>query len=336
MIRRFVNQLGHQETVDQVFMASQKQLRPNRNGNLYLQVELSDRSGSLSGRMWNATDADYRGFEDGDFVRVEGATQVYQGGLQMIVTSVCRARPEEIDYADFMHLSPTEIDRLAARLAELLRGMRNEHLRNLAECFLADDDFMRRFARCPAGVKNHHAYPGGLLEHVVNLMEIVTLIAHRYPAIDADLLLFGAFLHDIGKIEELSCDKGFAYTDVGQMLGHVVLGVAMLEDKIAEAERLAAEDIPPETVLRLKHMVISHHGHYEYGAPKLPMTLEAIALHYLDNLDAKIFHFQQLIHDDANHESSWTQFHHNLNRKLFKGAAESEPANPSASRSPLT
>jgi 3'-5' exoribonuclease len=320
MSRRFVNQLGHQETVDQVFLASQKQLRPNRNGNLYLQVELSDRSGSLSARMWNAADADYRGFEDGDFVRVEGSTQIYQGGLQLIATSICKARDDEINFTDFMHISPAEIDRLAARLAELLRGMRDPHLRNLAECFLADEEFMRRFTRAPAGVKNHHAYPGGLLEHVVNLMEIVVRIVDRYPSIDPDLLLFGAFLHDMGKIEELSCERGFAYTDAGQMLGHVVLAVTILDAKLQEAERLSGEEIPAETKLRLKHMVISHHGEYEYGAPKLPMTLEAIALHYLDNLDAKIHHFEQLMRDDANVDSSWTQFHPNLSRKLFKGA----------------
>ena len=322
MQRRFVNQLGHQETVDQVFLASQKQLRPNRNGNLYLQVELSDRSGSLSARMWNAADADYRSFEDGDFVRVEGSTQVYQGGLQMIATSICRARPDEIDFADFMHLSPAEIDRLAARLAELLRGMKDPHLRNLAECFLADEDFMRRFTRTPAGVKNHHAYPGGLLEHVVNLMEIAARIADRYPAIDPDLLRVGAFLHDMGKIEELSSERGFAYTDAGQMLGHIVLAITILDQKLQEAETLSGEEIPAETKLRLKHMVISHHGEYEFGAPKLPMTLEAIALHYLDNLDAKIHHFQQLLRDDANLDSPWTQFHHNLNRKLFKGVGQ--------------
>jgi 3'-5' exoribonuclease len=321
MQRRFVNQLGHQETIDQVFLASQKQLRPNRNGNLYLQVELSDRSGSLSARMWNAGDAEYRGFEDGDFVRVEGSTQVYQGGLQMIATSICKARTEEIEFADFMHLSPVEIDRLAARLAELLRGMRDPHLRNLAECFLADEEFMRRFARAPAGIKNHHAYLGGLVEHVVNLMEIAARIVDRYPAIDRDLLLFGAFLHDIGKIEELSSERGFVYTDAGQMLGHVVLAVTILDAKLAEAEKLSGEAIPAETALRLKHMIISHHGAYEFGAPKLPMTLEAVALHHLDNLDAKIHHFQQLIRDDANCDSSWTQFHPGLSRKLFKGAA---------------
>ena len=270
MQRRFVNQLGHQETIDQVFLASQKQLRPNRNGNLYLQVELSDRSGSLSARMWNAADADYRSFEDGDFVRVEGSTQVYQGGLQMIATSICRARPDEIDFADFMHLSPAEIDRLAARLAELLRGMHDPHLRNLAECFLADEDFMRRFTRTPAGVKNHHAYPGGLLEHVVNLMEIAARIADRYPAIDPDLLRVGAFLHDMGKIEELSSERGFAYTDAGQMLGHIVLAITILDQKLQEAEKLSGEEIPAETKLRLKHMVISHHGEYQFGARSCP------------------------------------------------------------------
>jgi 3'-5' exoribonuclease len=169
-------------------------------------------------------------------------------------------------------------------------------------------------------VKNHHAYPGGLLEHVLNLMEVVDRIVIRYPSVDADLLMTGAFLHDLGKVDELSCDKGFAYTDAGQLLGHTVLAVSMLDQKVAEAERLSGEAMCCETVLRLKHMIVSHHGQYEFGAPKLPMTLEAIALHHLDNLDAKLHSFEQLMRDDANLDSAWTQFHHNLNRKLFKGA----------------
>jgi 3'-5' exoribonuclease len=209
---------------------------------------------------------------------------------------------------------------MAVRVAELLRGMKDFELRNLAECFLTDDDLMRRFTRSPAGVKNHHAYPGGLLEHVLNLMEVVERIVDRYPALNADLLMMGAFLHDLGKIEELTSDKGLAYTDAGQLLGHTVLAVSILDRKVTESEQLSGEPMCPEKVLRLKHMIVSHHGEYEYGAPKLPMTLEAIALHHLDNLDAKLHSFEQLIRDDANLDSSWTQFHHNLNRKLFKGA----------------
>ena len=324
MPRRFVADLGHQENIDQIFLASQKQLRPNRNGNLYLQVDLADRTGSISARMWNAQEADYRSFEDGDLVHVEGATQIYQGGLQLIATSICKARPEEVDLADFMCLTPTEIDRLALRLSELLRSMQDLPLRNLAECFLTDEELMERLAKSPAGIKNHHAYPGGLLEHVVNLMEVAESVAGHYPILNRDLLLMGVFLHDIGKVEELSSEHGFAYTDAGQLLGHVILAISMLDTKLAQAEELAGEPLPEETVLRLKHMIVSHHGEYEFGAPKLPMTLEAIALHQLDNLDAKLHNFQQLMRDDANLDSSWTQYHQNLGRKLFKGRVEAE------------
>lgn len=319
MPRRYVNQLGQQETISEIFLAADKQLRPNRNGNLYLQVELRDRTGAIGARMWNATDLHYNSFENGDFVRVEGTTQLYQGAIQMIATRIERIRGDEIDQADFMPLSPREIDALATRLAELLRGMRDPHLRNLAECFLLDDDFMSRFSRAPAGVKNHHAYTGGLLEHVVNLMEVVSRVVDRYPAVNPDLLLMGAFLHDSGKIRELSYDRGFAYTDEGQLLGHVIIAITLIDEKVAEAERLAGEPIAQELVLRLKHMIVSHHGEYEFGSPKLPMTLEAIALHHLDNLDAKLHNFEQQMRDDPNADSPWTLFNHQLGRKLFKG-----------------
>jgi 3'-5' exoribonuclease len=270
--------------------------------------------------MWNASDSEYRNFEDGDFVRVEGTTQLYQGALQLIATNICKARAEEVEPADFMPLTPAEIDRLALRAAELLRAMHNPSLVSLAECFLLDDEFMRGFTQAPAGVKNHHAYVGGLLEHVVNLMEVVDRVAPCYPALDSDLLLMGAFLHDLGKITELNYSRGFSYTDEGQLIGHVVIGLCLLERKIAEVERLAGEPFPEELSLRLKHMIVSHHGHYEFGAPKLPMTLEAVALHHLDNLDAKIHSFHQQMRDDPNVDSSWTHFKSSLGRKLFKGA----------------
>jgi 3'-5' exoribonuclease len=326
MPRRSVAQLGHQEAVDQVFLASQKQLRPNRNGNLYLQVELSDRTGSISARMWNASESDYRNFDDGDFVRVEGSTQLYQGGLQLIAANICKARYEEVDPADFMPLTPAEIDQLAVRLGEMLRSMTNPQLVTLAECFLMDDEFMQRFMRAPAGVKNHHAYVGGLVEHVVNLMEVAHAVVAFYPAVDANLLLMGAFMHDMGKIYELNYDRGFSYSDEGQLIGHVVMAVSMLEAKVAEAEKLSGEPIAQELVLRLKHMIISHHGEYAYGSPKLPMTLEAVALHHLDNLDAKIHSFHQQMRDDPNVESAWTHYNQGLGRKLFKGSGYSADA----------
>ena len=320
MARRFINQFGHQEPIDQIFLAQQKQLRPNKNGNTYLQVELSDKSGIISGRMWNAGEGEYRGFSDGDFVRVEGMAQLFQGQMQLIIHNICRARADEVNEADFMPLSPAMIDQLAKRMSELLRGMSNPHLRNLAECFLMDEEFMRKLSRAPAGVKNHHAYVGGLLEHIVNLMEVIVRIIDRYPELDRDLMLSGALVHDMGKIDELGYDKGFSYTDEGQLIGHLVMAVGALDVKVAEAEKLSGEAIPTELVLRLKHMIVSHHGSYEYGSPKLPMTLEAIALHQLDDLDAKLHSFGQLMREDPNVDSHWTAYQPSLTRKLFKGA----------------
>lgn len=319
-LRRFVSQLGHNEPVSQVFLASDKQLRPNRNGNLYLQLQLSDRSGAISARLWNASENDYRAFENGDYVLVEGNTQLFQGNMQFIANSIRRARPDEVDEADFLILRSDEIDRMAKRLAEILRSIATPELRSLVECFLIDTEFMKKFSAAPAGMKNHHAYQGGLLEHVVGLMELVLVVAPRYPQIDQDKLLVGAFLHDAAKVDELSYERDIAYTDEGQLLGHMILAISMIDDKVREAERLSGEPFPKQLAIEIKHMVISHHGEYEFGSSKLPMTLEAIALHHLDNLDAKIASFTQLINDCPNVESNWTQYHNNLGRKLYKGS----------------
>jgi len=319
MSRRYVSQLGHQETVSEVYLASGKQLRPNRNGNLYLQVELSDSTGSISARMWNATEAVYKSFDDGDYVRVEGSTQLFQGAMQMIATRVTKVDPGEVKEDDFMPLSAVEVDKLVVRLGELLRGMTNPRLRDLAECFLLDEQFMAKFTRAPAGIKHHHAYHGGLLEHVVNLMEVIIRIAPCYPQIDRDLLLMGALVHDMAKIDELTYQHDLAYSDEGQLVGHLVMAVSLLESKVREAEKLSGEPVSEETVLRLKHMIVSHHGYYEYGSPKLPMTLEAVALFCLDYLDAKVFAFDQQLRDDPNVDSPWTHYHPALGRKRFKG-----------------
>lgn len=319
-IRRFINQLGERENIDQVFLVADKQLRANRNGNLYLQLRLTDKSGSLTGMLWNANDNVFNSVQTGNYLRVAGTTQVYNGQLQMIVTRIEPSDPRQIDEQDFVAVSSEEIDRLAKRVTELLRGLRNVHLRNLAECFLSDDEFMRKFTAAPAGVKNHHAYRGGLLAHVVSLMEVCRVVAPLYPELDADLLLMGAFLHDAGKIDELVYDRELGYSDEGQLIGHVIMVLGTLEDKVAESERLSGEKFPVELLLRLKHIIVSHHGEYEFGSPKLPMTLEAIALHLLDNLDAKLYSVAQLLKEDAGGDSAWTSYNQALGRKFFKGS----------------
>jgi 3'-5' exoribonuclease len=319
MSRRFISQLGERETVDEIFLVADKQLRTNRQGNFYLQMRLSDRTGSLTAMMWNANDKVYSSFENGDYVRIQGTSQFYNGALQMIVSRIDRVMARDVDETDFVTLDVSAIDRLAAQVGEMLRAIRSEPLRNLAECFLMDDTFMAAFTSAPAGIKNHHAYRGGLLEHVYSLMRLVSIVAPHYPDLDVDLLLMGAFLHDAGKIRELTYQRDLAYSDEGQLIGHLVIAVGMLDDKVREVEHLSREPFPRELQLRLKHMIVSHHGEYEFGSPKLPMTLEAIALHYLDNLDAKMHSLGTLIREDANTDSNWTPYQAHLGRKLFKG-----------------
>ncbi len=319
MAKKFVNELTDGEAVDEVFLASEKQLRPNRNGDLYLQLRISDRTGSLTAMMWNARQNQYDAFNNGDYVRVKGTAQFYNGGMQVIAKGVDKADPSRIDESEFLTLSNLAVDKLLARISEILRAVQNVHLRNLAECCLVDDELMRRFRSAPAGIKNHHAYRGGLLEHVLSLMENCLLIGPRYEGLDPDLLVMGAFFHDIGKIEELTYDPDLGYSDSGQLLGHVIQGVRILDDKIAETNRQADDEFPVELADRLRHMIVSHHGQYEFGSPKLPMTLEAIALHHLDDLDSKLHRAQQMIVDDANSESAWTVYNPAFGRKIFKG-----------------
>ena len=328
MARRYVKELSDKESIDEVFLASDKQLRSNRQGNLYLQCELSDKTGSINARMWNATEDIARRFENGDYVRVHGTTQIYQGALQLIATKIAKAASDDVADEDFQQITGQDIQQLRGRLAELLSSISDPALSALAQSYLDDETWMDKFSGAPAGVKNHHAYHGGLLQHVVQLMEIVSRIGDLYPNLDPDLMLIGTFLHDSGKVDELTYERNLQYSDQGQLLGHIVLALSVLDTKIAELEKRGVK-LPDETALRLRHMIVSHHGSLEFGSPTVPMTLEAVALHHLDNLDAKIHHFTTLLRDDANVDSHWTQYHPNIGRKLFKGAS----ATPTSSNS---
>jgi 3'-5' exoribonuclease len=321
MTRRYVNQLANGDSVDDAFLVADKQLRANRQGNLYLHLELRDKTGTVGARLWNATENLARQFEPGDYLHVRGKTQVFQGSLQIILTNLEVLAANQIEPEEFLPQSSQNVTKLLARLRDVLLAMGNPHLRALVECFLIDDVFVRKFTTAPAGIKNHHAYQGGLLEHVVSLLNVADRISDLYPEIDRDILLTGIFLHDIGKVDELSYERAFGYTDPGQLVGHLVMGVEMLGEKVQRCFELTGEEFPAELLLRLKHMIVSHHGTHEFGSPKLPMTLEAIALHYLDNLDAKIHTFGREIREDPSRDSSWTPFQQSLGRRLFKGNA---------------
>ncbi|HEY3969404.1 MAG TPA: HD domain-containing protein [Planctomycetaceae bacterium] len=319
MARRFINTLSDGETIEEIFLLGDKQLRANRNAALYLLVELRDKTGAISARMWNVTEDAVAIVNPGDYVHVKGKVQLYQGALQMIISHVQPVPVERLDPSDFIKQSHRDLGQLTARLREILQSITDPSIRALLDCFLIDEPFMTAFATAPAGMKAHHAFQGGLLEHVVNMLEIGNRIHDLLTGVDRSLLLAGIFLHDLGKVRELNFVSGCSYTDEGQLLGHLVIAVEMLTAKIAQTEKLLGEPFPAETGLRLKHLILSHHGTYEFGSPKLPMTPEAIAVHYIDNLDAKVHEFSRDIADDPNQQASFTPFNARLDRKLFKG-----------------
>jgi 3'-5' exoribonuclease len=322
MKRQSLNQLGEGTQISEVYQLIDKQLRPNRQGNLYLQVRLSDRTGWVTGMLWNATENQYQSLPMSGYVHVVGASQIYNGMVQLIIKSMEVVDAKQLDLRDFAVEPKTDVVKLRQDLTVMLGSIRDPAIKALADCFLADETLMKKFLMAPAGIKNHHAYHGGLIEHVVNLMRVCQAIVPFYPTVDADLLLIGAFLHDLGKIDELSYDGELGYSDAGQLLGHVLMILEILTQKLREAERRLGKPVPVETQLRIKHMIASHHGEYEFGSPRLPMTPEAMALHLLDNLDAKLHGFKQLVEEDLNTQSSWTTYQPSLNRKIFKGGLD--------------
>jgi 3'-5' exoribonuclease len=319
MTRRFVHELADGEAVDDVFLVSDKQLRANRNGNFYVQADLRDRSGVINARLWNAGEALFRSFDAGDFVRARGKVQLFQGALQLILSHLDKVESSAVELTDFLPHTTQDIGLLLQKLKEALRKVGHPHLRALAECFLMDDAFVRDFCNVPAGVRNHHAYVGGLLEHVVTLLDAAERLLPLYPDVDRDLVLIGVFLHDAGKVRELTCKKAFAYTDEGQLIGHITIGVEMVTEKIPEVANLTGEPFPPELLLRVKHMILSHHGQLDFGSPVVPMTPEAIFLATLDNLDAKVNTFTRDIREDRNAANAWTPYSQSLQRRLYKG-----------------
>ena len=325
-MRRFVDQLRDGDPIDAVFLAADKQLRVNRKGNQFVQLTLRDRTGGIPARMWNAGENVFRSFENGDFVLADGKVQLFEGALQVILNHVDKAEEhkEQIDLGDFMPRTEQDVGKLVDRLRGYLHNLGNKHLKALAECFLKDADFARRFTACPAGVKLHHAYVGGLLEHTVTMMDIADRLLPFYPGVDRDLLLMGVFLHDAGKTRELTYGRAFGYSDEGQLLGHIAIAVEMLSEKAAKVPELLGEPVPRDTLTRLKHMILSHHGTHEYGSPKVPMTPEAMLLHEIDTLDTRMHMALREVKEDRNNPTAWTPYNPTLQRRFYKGGGTGE------------
>lgn len=306
------------QAVDSFFLVAAKNHGVTKGGSSYLTLKLVDRSGEIEGRVWERADDLTRGFERNDFVRVRGQATRYQGKMQIRILDVMRVDDKTVAAEDFLPRSSFDPDAMIEELQTIVRGIKNPHLLALAEAFFADRKLMELLRLAPGAKTIHHPYLSGLLEHTLSLLKLILKIVENYRGIDIDLLLIGGFLHDIGKVYEFSFERALDYTDQGQLLGHLVMEVEMVNQKTA-----GIPDFPEELAMLVKHMLVSHHGAYEFGSPKLPQTLEAVILHSLDDLDGKIQAIQNLPEKEPG--SRWTAFHRAYGRSFYRSGQENEP-----------
>lgn len=266
------------------FLVAQKQLRDRNDGNgKYLSLTLVDRTGRLDGRVWDNAEALAAKFEQNDFVDVRASVDEFNGKLQLRVLEVVRLNPDQVDLGDFQRKTSRDIDGLWSQLRETVNSFTDADLKRLVLAFLDDPEIASLYRAAPAAKFMHHAWIGGLLEHVIDLLQFCELAASHFPMIHRDLLLTGAILHDIGKIYELSWERGFEYTLEGQLIGHISIATRLLDEKVR-----TLPDFPKHIHTLVEHMILSHHGSLEFGSPKLPMLPEAVLLHYLDDAEAKM------------------------------------------------
>jgi 3'-5' exoribonuclease len=309
----FIGDIRAGDGVEDVFVLAQKSMAQKRDGGNFLQIELSDKSGSLKGVLWDQVETTAAQVSAGDLVRVAGTVSEYRGALQIVVRTMVPVEAETVDPSDFLPTTGRDIDKMFLRLVQLGATIESKPLRKLLDRFWEDEAFVRGFKNAPAAKKMHHAYIGGLLEHTLSMALLADRVAGHYSGVDRDLLLAGAILHDIGKVREFDFKYRIDYSDEGRLLSHIVIGVRHLEEKIQ-----TVRDFPAEMGLLLKHLIVSHHGAREFGSPEPPKTIEAVLLNYIDEIDAKVNGIREFIATEDPHEA-WTSYHRILGRHFYTG-----------------
>jgi len=317
----FVKEISDGQLVEGLFMIREASRAETRTGAPYLMLKVMDSSGEMAGRVWEDAERLLPLCEPGRVVRLTGQAQAYKGVMQLKVNRIAPVDTAGVDLSLFLPATGGDIDLMGKDLLKLVKSVTDPHLRELLKGFFHDRQFFEAFRQAPAAKRLHHACIGGLLEHTLAVARLADAIAPLYPAIDRSLLMAGALLHDIGKVKEFSFEiHPFDYTDSGRLMGHLVLGVEMIQERL---NRLG--DFPAELAVRLKHLVLSHHGRHEFGSPALPMMTEAFVLHYLDDLDAKMNHLDRLAGEMREPGYQWSDFQRTLERFIFvKGRPQGE------------
>jgi 3'-5' exoribonuclease len=309
----FVNTLAPNETITTHFLVTFKEIRQKKTGEPYLSLVLADRTGEIEAKMWDNVAEVMTTFDRDDFVKVKGLAQVFQNKHQFTVHKIRRSEDHEVEAGDFFPCSKRDPGEMFTELQGIIASLENVHLRSLLEAIFADQRIAALYRRAPAAKSIHHACLGGLIEHVLSLCGLCRMVASHYSDLDFDLLLAAAILHDIGKVEELAYDRSFSYTTPGQLIGHIIIGLQLVDETIR-----SLPGFPPKLKLLLDHMMLSHHGELEFGSPKVPLFAEALVFHHLDNLDSKFEAMRSAVEKDRNSESEFTGWVPALERVLLK------------------
>jgi 3'-5' exoribonuclease len=310
----YVRELEANKTFTTSFLVRSKEIREKKTGEPYLSLALCDRTGEIEAKMWDNVAGVMDTFDRDDFVKVKGLIQVYHNRPQLTIHKMRRLAETEIDFADYFPASARSSEEMWRELRQIIAEMTDAHLKALVEAVLDDPEIAPRFQRAPAAKQIHHAWLGGLLEHVLSLCQLCRAAAAHYR-VDVNLMLAGAVLHDVGKTYELSYDRGFGYTTEGQLLGHMVIGLRIVGEKLR-----ALPDFPTHLRTLVEHMIVSHHGRFEFGSPKLPQFPEALLLHYLDDMDSKMECMRALVEHDRQVDGHFTTYSTSLERTVLKKA----------------
>ncbi len=309
----YLKDIKQGDKVASTFLATEKNMAFSLKGSPYLNVRLKDKTGELDGKVWdNAIELDQQ-FKKGDVIYIEGKAANYKNSIQISIIKIKKTVWEDVEPTDYLPAVKTNVADMFNEILAYVEKIQTKPLQDLLQSFLHNQETAELFKRAPAAKGFHHIYLGGLLEHTLSVVRLLEKVSEHYPTLNKDMVITGGILHDIGKIYEFSYDYTIDYSDEGRLIGHIVMGVEMIDKKIA-----AIDDFPRQLALELRHIILSHHGEFEFGSPKRPKTLEALVVHYIDDMDAKFNAFQTLIDDSNNADSDWTNYNRLLDRFIYK------------------
>lgn len=313
MSKLYITDIKEGENIEITLLVVKKEILVSKSGKPYINLALQDKSGQIDGKVWENVSEISSNFEKDDIVNLKTRVIKYQGKSQLNIQFITKISDDEINISDFLPSTRENIDLMVEDLKKILFAIKDRFLRELTLSFLQDSDFMVNFKQAPGATVIHHAFLGGLLEHTLSVIKLASLICQHYPFVNRDMIITSSFLHDIGKIREYRYSRSFTFTDEGRLLGHIIMGLSMVNSKMANIS-----DFPSLLKMQVEHTLISHHGDYDFGSPKKPKTIEAMILHLADELDSKVDGMRSYIYSEKSDDENWTKYHRFYERYIYR------------------